>query len=84
MTSSFVFIDILALFPEFHAADAVAVRDPRLPLLRKGVGVGLALPRSLGARKPSPYKQLLDFLTVIEGRNHRQGLQMKTEEDFPA
>ena len=28
----FVFIDILALFPEFCATDVEAVRDPPLPL----------------------------------------------------
>jgi len=25
---------------------------------------------------------LLDFSTALRGRNHRQGLRMKTEEDF--
>jgi hypothetical protein len=57
---SFVFIDILALFPEICAVDVGAVREPPLPL------IGGEVERwRLRFASPPQLLRLLDFLTLF-------------------
>ena len=85
---SFVFIDILALFPEFRTAYEGAVREPPLLCIDRAVAIGVPAgdPRIVLDFQSVDFliHRLPDFLTVIEGRNHRQELQKKTEKDLPA
>jgi hypothetical protein len=88
LTSSFVFIDILALFPEFRVDGVGAVRDPPLLYIDRALAIDVPTgdPRIVLDFQFDDIliDRLPDFLTVIEGRNHRQELQKKTEEDLPA
>jgi hypothetical protein len=87
LTSSFVFIDILALFPRFCSRGVGQSRrwGPRCRLPACGpslaVGNGCPVPRPRSAHLPICLPALafalLDFSTALGGRNHRQERENK-------
>jgi hypothetical protein len=94
LTLSFVFIDILALFPRFCIRQVEESRRWRalryLPACGPSLAVGnwCPIPRQRSAHLPICLPALafalLDFSTVLGGRDHRQELRMKTKNDFLA